>query len=107
MPRESKFQAELIREVRDMFPGCIVLKNDAGYLQGFPDLLILYKNMWAALEVKRSLAAARRPNQEYYIDELGGMSFAAFICPENKQEVLSELQQTFAAYRPSRLLKRK
>ena len=106
MPRESQFQSELIKEIRYLFPGCIVLKNDAGYLQGIPDLLILYKSTWAALEVKRSLRAPRQPNQEYYIEELDVMSFASFICPENKQEVLDELQQALAPRRAARLSQR-
>jgi len=103
MSRESQFQASLIRELKQAFPGCIVLKNDAGYFQGIPDLLILYKDTWAALEVKGSLRALRQPNQEYYIEELDDMSFASFICPENKEEVLDELQLAFASCRATRI----
>ena len=47
MARESKFQSELIKELYELFPGCIVLKNDANYIQGFPDLTILYRPFWA------------------------------------------------------------
>ena len=104
---ERQFQADLVRELTVIFPGCIVLKNDAGYIQGIPDLLILYKNTWAALEVKRSLHSSRRPNQEHYISELDEMSFAAFICPENKQEVFDDLQYAFSFRGPARLSKRK
>lgn len=93
MQKESEFQANLIKEIKARFNGCIVMKNDANYRQGFPDLLILYRNRWAALEVKRSLGAARQPNQEYYIDILGKMSFASFICPETKGEVLDAMEQ--------------
>ena len=78
-----------------MFPGCIVLKNDPTYLQGVPDLLILYKNKWAMLEDKRDQYAPHRPNQDYYISKLNEMSFAAFIFPENCEEVLNGLQQAF------------
>lgn len=92
---EKKFQRELIKELKEVFEDCIVLKNDAGYIQGIPDLLVLYKNKWAALECKVSVNASKRPNQEYYIDKMNNMSFARFICPENKVEVLYELQQTF------------
>ena len=92
---ENKFQSGLIRELKQMFPGCLVLKNDPNYIQGFPDLTVLYKDKWALLEAKREDRASRRPNQEYYIDEANRMSFARFICPENKEEVLHELQQTF------------
>lgn len=92
---ESKFQKELIDEIKKRFPGSIVLKNDPNYIQGFPDLTIFHKNHWAVLETKREKNANRRPNQEYYVNVLNGMSFSRFIYPENKEEVLNELQQTF------------
>ena len=96
---ESKFQAELIKELKVLFDGCVILKNDASYIQGIPDVLILYKNKWAMLEVKASYKSPVRPNQEYWIDTLDGMSFAAFIYPENKEEILNDLQQTFRVRR--------
>jgi len=97
MKKESEFQARLIRRLKDQFPGCIVLKNDANYIQGFPDLTILYKNKWALLECKRQNEAHRQPNQEYYVAKGKEMSYAAFVFPENEEEVLSDLQQTFGA----------
>lgn len=95
MVRESKFQAELIRDLKDLFPGCIVIKNDPNYIQGIPDLLILYYNTWAALECKRSIYEPYRPNQEYYLEVMDDMAFASMICPENREAVLYELQQSF------------
>lgn len=92
---ERDFQSKLIKELKMIFPGCLVLKNDSGYIQGIPDLLILHKDKWACLEVKRSENAHRQPNQEYYINKMRDMSFASYIYPENKEEVLNELQQTF------------
>lgn len=92
---ESKFQGALIKELKTLFPGCLVLKNDPNYIQGFPDLTVLYRDKWALLESKKETKASHRPNQDYYIDIADGMSFARFICPENKQEVLHELQQAF------------
>ena len=92
---ERDFQAGLIRELKARFPGAVVLKLDANYIQGIPDLLVLWKSRWAALECKRNAKAGRRPNQEYYVTLLDGMSFSRFICPENREEVLDELQQTF------------
>ena len=92
---ESKFQAELIKKLKKMFPGCIVLKNDPNYIQGVPDLTIFYKNKWATLEVKKSEKASHRPNQQYYVDLMKEMSYSAFIYPENKEEVLHELQLAF------------
>lgn len=93
--KESKFQSDLRKELKLLFPGCIILKNDANYLQGFPDLTILYRDKWAILECKRKTHAERQANQEYYVDILNKMSFARFIHPENKEEVLHDLQQTF------------
>lgn len=100
---ESKFQASLIKTIKKRFKGCIVLKTDPTYIQGLPDLLILYKNKWAALEVKRSAKASHRPNQDYYISLMDKMSFARFISPEVKEEVLDELQQALQPRRSARL----
>ena len=45
---ERDFQGQLIKDIKQMFPGCIVMKNDSSYIQGIPDLLILYKDKWAS-----------------------------------------------------------
>ncbi len=95
MKQEKNFQSKLIHDLKKIFPGCMVLKNDAGYIQGIPDLLILYKNKWAALECKQYLSANRCPNQDYYIKKMNDMSYASFIFPENMKEVLYEIQQAF------------
>lgn len=89
--RENKFQAGLIKELRERLPGCVVLKNDPEYIQGIPDLLILYGDKWAALECKRSKDAHHQPNQNYYVEKLGSMSYANFIFPENREEILNEV----------------
>ena len=94
---ERDFQAKLIKELKVMFKGCIIVKNDPNYIQGIPDLLILYNDRGAALEVKKSEHAHHQPNQEYYVDLMDQMSFAAFIYPENKEEILYELQQALLA----------
>ena len=88
---ESKFQAKLIKEIKEKLPGCIVMKTDPNYIQGMPDLLILHKNKWASLENKRSANAKKQPNQQYYVDKMNEMSFSRFVCPENKEAVLSDL----------------
>ena len=94
--REGKFQSDLIKEIEDRIPGSIVTKVEP-YIQGIPDLLVLFENKWAMLECKKSERDRYnnlRPNQEYYVDLLNDMSFASFIYPENKEEVLSDLEQT-------------
>ena len=93
---ESKFQSDLKKELKKIFPGCIVTKLDSGDIQGIPDLLILFKNKWATLECKKNASASKRPNQEYYVGLMNKMSFSQFICPENKDEVLGELKQVFS-----------
>lgn len=95
--KESAFQANLIRRIKTILPDCIVLKNDPNYIQGMPDLLILENDRWAALEVKISSTATHQPNQNYYVDKMNRMSYAAFICPENEEEILYELQQALRA----------
>ena len=103
MSKENEFQSELIAEIKRRFPGCIVMKNDARYIQGIPDLTILYKDKWAALECKREEKAKKQPNQGYYISKMNEMSFASRIYPENKEEVLDALQRTFVASRTTRV----
>lgn len=93
--KESKFQADLKKELKSRFPGCIVTKLDSSDIQGIPDLLVLYKDKWACLENKRDSRASKRPNQEYYVNKMNEMSFARFIYPENREEVLDELSKAF------------
>ena len=95
MTKESDFQKDLKKEILERFEGSIVQKMDSGQIQGIPDLLILWRNKWAALECKKSANASKRPNQEYYVNKMNDMSFARFICPENKEEVLNDLEQAF------------
>ena len=97
--KESSFQSKLIKELENLFPGCIIVKNDSTYLQGVPDLTILYNDKWAMLEVKKSESASFRPNQKYYISKMNEMSFCRAIYPENKSEVLDALQRSFGVKR--------
>ena len=92
---ENKFQAKLIRDLKDMFDGCLVMKLDSGYIQGIPDLLVLHGAKWAVLECKKSARAPRQPNQEYYVGRMDEMSFARFVYPENVDQVLDELYLYF------------
>ena len=93
--KENKFQSNLKKKLKSMFPGCIVTKLDSGDIQGIPDLLILYNDKWATLENKRNSKASKRPNQEYYVNKMNEMSFSRFIYPENEEEVLGELKNMF------------
>lgn len=100
--KESKFQKNLIDEIKDRFPGSIVLKNDSSHIQGIPDLTVFWKDKWATLEVKRdieeykkAIAGKGRANQPYYVEKMNSMSFSSFIYPENKEEVLNEMERSF------------
>jgi hypothetical protein len=99
MRKEAAYQRALINKLKVILPGCHISKNDAGERQGLPDLLILWGNRWAMLEVKRSRNEPRQPNQEYYVEQFGQMSFAAFIYPENEEQVLNDLQSALGASR--------
>lgn len=99
MAKENKFQASLIKELEAEYPGAIITKLDANHIQGIPDLLILYEDKWATLECKKSSNAKHQPNQDDYVERMNGMSFSSFIYPENKEEVLNELQHALRTKR--------
>lgn len=94
---ESEFQKKVIDEITERLPGAIVMKNDPTYIQGIPDLTILHKDKWATLEIKKDKGANHQPNQDYYVEKMNKMSFSAFIFPENKEEVLNDLERSFQA----------
>ena len=99
---ESKFQSKLIKEIKKLFPGCLIIKSDPEFREGIPDLFIFFNDRWAALEVKRSKKASHRPLQDYYVEKCNEMSFARFIFPENKTEVLNDLERSFRSKRKAR-----
>lgn len=96
---ENTFKTKLIARIETMLPGCIVVHLDPNEIQGIPDLLVLYEDSWAALEGKKSATASARPNQPYYVELMDSMSFAAFIYPENADEVLKEMDFYFMSRR--------
>lgn len=102
---EGEFRKELITLLQDMFDGCFIFSNHPVALrrQGIPDILILYKDRWAMLELKRSSGAARQPNQAYYVEMFNQMSYAAFISPENMEDILYELQLALGLGRSTRI----
>jgi len=102
---ESGFQDRLVKRLKIMFPDCMVFKMDQ--IQGIPDLLILHNKNWASLECKKTKVANKQPNQEFYVGRMNEMSFSRFICPENEEEILYELQQTFQPRRTTRVSRRK
>lgn len=111
MPRlERDFQADFMHVMLPaMFPDCVVTKLNPNHIQGIPDVLLLWRDRWAIFEVKRRKPRTSRdyrPNQEYYLELLDGMSFAACVYPENVEEVLDALQRSFSPRRSSRVPQR-
>jgi hypothetical protein len=100
---ENKYQSDLIKKLKKMFPGCVILRNDPQYQQGMLDLTILWNDHWGSLEVKANSTSDLQPNQQHYLDRLGEMSFAAIIYPEIEEEVLSALQKAFEPPRRARV----
>lgn len=92
---ERSYRTRLINRIRTLFPSCLILKPDPSHLQGVPDIIVLYGNTWAALEIKRGNSAERQPNQGYFVNLMNDMSFASFISPDNEEEVLDALQSAF------------
>ena len=92
---ESTFQTRTLGLIKRHLPGVMVLKNDSGYQQGIPDFSLFYGTAWAWLEFKKSAHEAVQPNQEHFIAWADKHSFGAFIYPENRDEVLSDLIRYF------------
>lgn len=92
---ENKYRKYLEEKLYGMFPGCLILRNNAKEVQGIPDIVIFYGHLWAMLEIKVSEDAPVQPNQPYYVEWLSSMGFASFIYPENEFEVLSALVEFF------------
>lgn len=95
---ESRYQSGLIKRIKKRFPECFVVKNDPEYIQGILDLTVYFPKFWAMLEVKDSASSKHQPNQDYYVDFFNKMSFAAFIYPENEEEILDELERASRGY---------
>lgn len=99
MRSEIIYQRSLIRKLNLLFPGCFIMRNDPSQTQGILDILILFNDRWAMLETKKASTAAKQPNQEYYVDKFGEMSFASFISPQTEEQVLNDLQLAFGVSR--------
>jgi Holliday junction resolvase len=93
---ESEFQRRVIQRLKTEFPDCVVMKQDASYKQGIPDLVIFHKDRYAMLEVKKSAKASHQPQQDYYISKFNDWSFASFVYPENVDQVFEQLKEVLA-----------
>lgn len=92
---ECQYQRRIIRRIYREYPEVVVVRTNPQLQQGIPDLIVLSRRNWVALELKRSRTARHRPNQSYWLDRLGLIGFARFLYPENEQEVFNEIQTLF------------
>lgn len=102
---EKKFKNDFLSDIQEQYPDCMIMPMN--HVQGIPDTLILYKNKWAALEFKKFSRAKRQPNQPYYVQLMDDMSFSRFVYPENRQEVMNDIQKSFRTARSARISRSK
>lgn len=96
MKKESDFKSGLYKEIRATFPGTEVVPNDPGYIQGFPDATVYFPNgKYILLEGKRTNTSIKQPNQDYYVNISPLSNNALFVYPENKKEVLKEIERRY------------
>ena len=94
--KEKEFEKKTVDEIKELLPGCRIIKGNSSLIQGISDRCVLYKSKYAYLEIKISESASKRPNQDYYLEEArSDGAFGAFIYPENKENVLKELVNYF------------
>lgn len=89
---EAKTQKRLIEYLKKKGFYVIKTRPGLGTPTGCPDVVALYKNFWAAFEVKASESSPFRPLQKENIEIFNDWSFARAIYPENFEEVISELE---------------
>lgn len=105
--RETKYQKHVMDRLEVEFPGCVIIRTDPQRIQGIQDLLVLFRDRWATLEVKISSTARERPNQRFYVEQFNDMSYSTFIFPENEEQVFDELQLALGNRRKTRISKSK
>lgn len=94
---KSGYKVKLKKKLYEIFPDCMIQDQDPNTTHtGIPDLLIIWGDRWAMLEVKAARNSAKQPLQDHYIEFYNQMSFASFIYPENESEVLHALQAALA-----------
>lgn len=96
MSKESDFKTKLYKEIRTKFPGSEVLPNDPNLIQGFPDATVYLPNgKYILLEGKKTSNSARQQNQDYYVNHSPLSPNAMYAYPENKKEVLQEIERRY------------
>ena len=58
---ENKFKTGLVRELKERFPGCMVVHLDPNEIQGIPDLLVLYGTTWGGRQEISNCISSSEP----------------------------------------------
>jgi hypothetical protein len=95
--RESAYRLDLCKRIEKLLPDCVILRLPPDQYQGIPDLLILFEDKWASLEVKMAKDSDKQPNQDFYVELFNNMSFASFIYPDIEEQVLQDLVEKMGA----------
>ena len=99
---EKKLQTEIIKLLQSR--GAYVLKNDATYRQGVPDLSFWHPDLSGMIEVKAHENSPYRPLQEKTIAKLEAMGvFVRVIYWENWAEWQVNLEQWLDVYPANKL----
>lgn len=99
---EKKLQADIIKFLQGK--GAYVLKNDATYRQGVPDLSFWHPDLSGMVEVKAHENSPYRPLQEKTIAKLEAMGiFVRVIHWENWAEWKANFEQWLDVYPANKL----
>jgi Holliday junction resolvase-like predicted endonuclease len=92
MATESKLQRQVIQYLKDK--GAYVLKNDATYRQGVPDLSFWHPDLSGFIEVKADEKSSFQPLQKLTIQKLKDMGvFCEVIHSSNWPEWQAKFDQ--------------
>jgi hypothetical protein len=98
---EKKLQSEIIKFLQSK--GAYVLKNDATYRQGVPDLSFWHPDLSGFIEVKAHENSPFRPLQQKTIERLEAMGlFIRVIHSENWPEHKANFEQWLDDYQANK-----
>lgn len=91
MKKESDFQRDFIKGLKDLGFKCIRVKASGNVNKSYPDYAIFYRFFWGWLEFKKFKDAEVQPGQKEKVEWANENSFGAFVYPENSQAMIDRL----------------
>lgn len=98
LPRESTFAKRVWKRLEEI-PSSYFVTIQQKSIRGVPDLIGCVSGRFVALELKRSLAEARKNSgrillQKYVMNNISSVDgFCSFVYPENLDEVIKKLME--------------